>query len=115
MEAGRGLYPGRICATRAGEPLPGSPADPEGLQRAPSPHLQEHSAGLGGLALPDDLGVSQKLRTDTCPQQVSLGCEVYPLSMSHLFLHKINFSIPRIFFSPHQLDGGAALGQVCVS
>lgn len=30
--------------------------------------------GLGGLALPDDLGVSQKLRTNTCPQQVSLVC-----------------------------------------
>lgn len=74
MEAGGGLHPGRICATRAGEPLPGSPAVPEGLQRAPSPHLQEHSVGLGGLALPDDLGVSQKLRTNTCPQQVSLVC-----------------------------------------
>ena len=91
MQAGGGLHPGRICATRAGEPLPGGPAGPEGSQRAPGPHLQEHSAGLGVLALPDDLGVSQKLRTDTCPQQMSLGCEVYPLSTLICFSIKLIF------------------------
>lgn len=87
------------------------------VQRArrgrPAPTFRSTLRALGSW-LCQMTWASQKLRTDACPQQMSLGSEVYPLSTSLLFLHKIHFSIPRSFLSHHWPDGGAALGQsVC--